>query len=103
MSHRWRRRTGAGGEGIDNQLEGREEGGGGGGRATCSTTSSVGDNGGPAATTLLDPPTPFVVAAAAINGEAPVPLPDQIAGVDVTILMTRLWIRRERGRQDWQM
>ncbi len=59
-----------------------------------STTRCVGDNGGPAAMTLLYPPTPFVATAAAINGEAPVLTPDQIAGVDVTILVTLSRIRR---------
>jgi hypothetical protein len=64
---------------------------------TRSTTSSVGDDCGPAATTLSDLSTP--IAAATVDGEAPVPTPDQIAGVDVTILATRSRIRRERGRQ----
>jgi hypothetical protein len=44
-----------------------------------------------------DPPTP--IAAAAVDGEAPVPMPEQTAGMDVTILATRLRIWRERGRQ----
>jgi hypothetical protein len=64
---------------------------------TRSTTSSVGDDGGPAAMTSSDPPTP--ISAAAVDGEALVLTPDQIAGVDVTILATRSRIRRERGRQ----
>jgi hypothetical protein len=62
-------------------------------------TSSVGDDDGPAATTSSDPPTPFAATAAAVDGEAPVPTPGQIAGVDVTILATRLQILRERGRR----
>jgi hypothetical protein len=62
-------------------------------------TSSVGDNGGPAASTLSDPPTPFAATAATVDGEAPVPPPDQIADVDVMILATRSRIRRERGRR----
>jgi hypothetical protein len=58
----------------------------------------VGDDDGPAATTSLDPPTTIADTAAAVDGEAPVPTPDQIAGVDVTILATRSQILRERGR-----
>ncbi len=42
-------------------------------------------------------------ATAAVDGEAPVSTPNQIAGVDVTILPTWSRIRRERGRQAWQM
>ncbi len=56
----------------------------------------AGNNGGIAATTLSDLPTP--VAAATIGREAPVPTLDQIAGIDVRILVMRLQIRRERGR-----
>jgi hypothetical protein len=97
LSRRWRRRPGVGGEGLDNQLEGREEGGGG--RATRSTTSSVGDDGEPATTTSSDPPTPFAAAAAAVDGEAPVPTPDQIAGVDVMIFALWSRLQRESGRR----
>jgi hypothetical protein len=49
---------------------------------------------------LLDPLTPF--AAAVADGEAPVPTPDQIAGMDMTILVTWLRIRGERGHWAWQ-
>jgi hypothetical protein len=66
LSRCWRGRAGVGGEGLDNQLKGREEGGGGGGKMMRSTTSSVGDDGGPASTTSLDPPTP--IAASAVDG-----------------------------------
>jgi hypothetical protein len=59
----------------------------------------MGNDGGAAATTSSDPPTPFAATTAAVNGEAPVPTLDQIAGLDVTILATRSRIRRERGRR----
>ncbi len=62
-------------------------------------SSSVGNNGEPAATMLLDPPTPFAAAATAVDGEAPVPMLDQIKGVDVTVLATWSPIWRERGYQ----
>jgi hypothetical protein len=97
LSGRWRRSAGVRGEGLCNQFEGE----GGGGRATRSTTSSMGDDGGPAATMSTDTPMPFAATAAAIDGEVPVPTPDHIAGVDVTILVTWLQIQRERGRRAW--
>ncbi len=101
LSWHWRKHPGVGGEGLDNQLEGREEGReeGGEGRATCSRTSSEGDDGGLAATMSSDPPTPCVTATAAVYREALVSMLDQTAGMDVMILAMRSRIRRERGSQ----
>jgi hypothetical protein len=42
LSQRWRRRAGVGGEGPDNQLEGRKEGGGGRGEGNVQHDVLVG-------------------------------------------------------------